>query len=68
MQNPQAIQMELNKWMGYLNYGQYHSYVIQQCTALMQTFPQFKPVVESMQFPGDPSPCNVMIFKGQVSL
>jgi hypothetical protein len=33
----------------------------------MQAFPQFKPCVESMQFPGEPAPNNLLMYKGTIS-
>ena len=60
--------MELSKWLGYVNqtYGQYIQFVNQQGLGLMMGFPNFKPCVESMQFPGDPQPFNLLIFKGHL--
>ena len=66
MQNTQIIQAELNKWLGYVNYGQYMPFIVQQSIALLLAFPNFKPLVESMQFPGEQGPSNLLMFKGQV--
>jgi hypothetical protein len=66
MQNTQMIQAELNKWLAYVNYGQYTNFVVHQATQLLVAFPNFKPCVESMQYPGEQGPSNLLMFKGQV--
>lgn len=54
--HPSQLQAELNKWLGYVNYGQYTNFVVQQAMALMQSHPSFKPLVESIQLPGEQFP------------
>ena len=58
--------MEVSKWLGYVQqtYGNYIQYVKQQAVDVLCTFPSFVLVVESMQFPGDPGPVNMLVFKG----
>jgi hypothetical protein len=34
----------------------------------MQAFPNFKPVVESIAFPGESQPQNLLMFKGSIQV
>ena len=63
----QQKQAEINKWMGYVNYGQGTQIVYQQLTNFLVGFPHFQVVVESMALPPQiPTPVNMFILKGEV--
>ena len=53
--------------MGYVNYGQYKGHVEQQSIQFMQAFPNFKPCVESIAFPGEQQQ-NLLMFKGSIQV
>lgn len=66
MQQSQVTQ-ELNKWFQYVQYGQYQNFVYQQAIEFLTgEFKYFAPTVESMQFPGDMAPANLLMFKGAI--
>ena len=62
------MQQELQQWMTMVNYQQFNKIIMDEAIAFLQAYPNFKPCVESMQFPGEQRPNNLLIFKGQVQL
>jgi hypothetical protein len=63
----QQKQAEINKWMGYVQYGQGTQFVYQQLTNFLVAYPQFQVVVESMALPPNvPMPANMFIVKGEL--
>ena len=59
--------MEVQKWMGYVQYGNNTQYIQQQLVNVLVAYPHFALVVESMALPPQvPAPANMFILKGTV--